>query len=356
MLRNGFKRGKNILFFTPYYLQSRGNATTAKRIEQGMQLAGWNVLVFAYEEEEWTEEWQRRFEEVDLYHVLHLRRFASWLMRHKLNLTKPYVLTSGGTDVNEDLKDPAAALLIKSVADESCAITVFSEDGKEKIAAVFPELAERVHVIAQSIWLPEANNRSNTTIISGYPSFLLPAGLRPVKDVFYLWEAMVELRKTYTTLSFTIIGANLDNTIYQEVKKRSENVEWFHYLGEIPLNDMTPIYKQCDIVINTSLSEGQPTSILEAMYVGKPVIARRIPGNESIIQHTKNGLLFNSTDEFLIEVKTLLNYPKKRERIVRAGQDYIQTHHQLEQEVSLYSKVYKHCIEKAQKPEVKVET
>ncbi|WP_165763863.1 glycosyltransferase [Halalkalibacter urbisdiaboli] len=346
MSNNFLINKQRIFFFTPYYKQNRGNATTAKRLVKGLKEASLQVTVFAYEEETWNHTWQELFEQADLYHVLHLRRFASWQNEHQLNLSKPYVLTSGGTDVNEDLKNEAAAILMKAVADESCAITVFSLDAKQKIAQAYPELAARVHVIPQSIWLPNPTPENSVMKVSGCPKILLPAGLRPVKDVFYLWDALLELRKHWPEMSFSIIGAKLDKQVSREVEIRTKQFKWFHYLGEVPLEKMADIYKQIDIVLNTSKSEGQPTSLLEAMYIGKPVVAKRIPGNESIICHGENGLLFDSPYEFLEQVKTLLASPSTRERIIAAGREYVKEH-DLTKEVGQYTSVYTHCMNKA---------
>lgn len=53
-----------------------------------------------------------------------------------------------------------------------------------------------------------------------------------------------------------------------------------------------------DIFILTSLWEGLPISLLEAMYMRKICIVTNVIGNRDVIEDNKNGFIFNSTDEF----------------------------------------------------------
>jgi glycosyltransferase involved in cell wall biosynthesis len=335
-----------ILFFTPYYKQNRGNATTAKRIVHGLRLMNIEVFVFAYEEESWSYQWQQILLEVDLYHILHLRRFASWQKQQEISLEKPYVLTSGGTDINEDLADAHARELMGNVADDSCSVTVFTEDGKRKIEDSYPELAERTHVIPQSIWLPDAKQTTNE-LPKGDPVIVLPAGLRAVKDIFYLWEAFKELAADYLELKVVFVGAALDDSLLTEVIERQKNNSWFSYIGEVSLEEMHHIYEQADIVINSSLSEGQPTALLEAMHAGRLVIARDIPGNRSVVIDQENGFLFQSNQQFKAIVCELMSDPPKASKVADQGRRYVAKHHQLTTEISAYVDVYRHCIRKA---------
>lgn len=213
-MNNGSQTNDKVMLFTPYFRQSRGNSTTAKRLVKGLREKGITVHVFAYEERVWDEEAERLFQEVDLIHIIHLKRFSHWMKRHKdVQLNKPYILTSGGTDINEDLKNPEAVKLMVSVADESCAITVFSKDGKDKIVQAYPHLAERIYVIAQSVEMKKKKVKSSIGTLVGSPHFLLPAGLRPVKDVLFLFDELLKMRKTWPNLTFTIIGPVLDEAV-----------------------------------------------------------------------------------------------------------------------------------------------
>lgn len=68
-----------------------------------------------------------------------------------------------------------------------------------------------------------------------------------------------------------------------------------HFLGYV--HDIPSLYTACDAVVSTSLIEGLPFNILEAMGCGLPVIASNIKGHRELIEHQKNGLLFETENE-----------------------------------------------------------
>ncbi|HEY8892862.1 MAG TPA: glycosyltransferase [Clostridium sp.] len=62
-----------------------------------------------------------------------------------------------------------------------------------------------------------------------------------------------------------------------------------------------------DIFILTSLWEGLSISLLEAMYLGKPVIVTNVIGNKDVINNNINGYIVNDLNEY---IKTINNITK----------------------------------------------
>jgi glycosyltransferase involved in cell wall biosynthesis len=120
-----------------------------------------------------------------------------------------------------------------------------------------------------------------------------------VKDVLFLIGELAELRKTYPQLQFVLVGAVLDRRVYQQVLEAESEYEWFHFAGEVPLTEMKAWYDWSDVVLNTSISEGQSSALLEAMMLGKLVMARTNAGNESVVTDGRNGFLFEDSSQFL---------------------------------------------------------
>lgn len=61
------------------------------------------------------------------------------------------------------------------------------------------------------------------------------------------------------------------------------------FTGDIE-NPFVPL-KLCDIYVHTSLGEGLPIALLEAMAMGKPIVATPVEGIPEAVVHEKNGLL-----------------------------------------------------------------
>ncbi|MBO1928606.1 glycosyltransferase [Providencia rettgeri] len=62
-------------------------------------------------------------------------------------------------------------------------------------------------------------------------------------------------------------------------------------------SDSNHILKAFDIFVLPSLWEGMPLAILEAQATGIPCIVSNIQGNNHLVQHNINGLLFSSNEE-----------------------------------------------------------
>ncbi|MGO4886533.1 glycosyltransferase family 4 protein [Anaerobacillus sp. MEB173] len=337
--------GLKIAFFTPYFEQNRGNATTAKRIITGLRGVGIEVEVFSYEEKQWTKADEERLTGCSLYHILHFRRFAAWQEKNNFFLDKKYVLTSGGTDVNHDIFQSDLVSRMKNLVENACAITVFSEDGRDKVGSVFALDQKKLHVVPQSIWFPPKDDCEASTVFTemSSPRFLLPAGLRKVKDVLFLRSALDQLKEEHNQLQFVIVGAVIEKEILDDVLKACQSSPWLTYVNEVPLSQMKGTYEAADFVVNTSISEGQPAAILEAMSLGKVVFARRNGGNESVIQHGKTGFLFDDPSQFLEQATKVLRSKSLQDKITKNAKDYIAKEHHIEQEIKTYLKIYKNC-------------
>jgi len=64
-----------------------------------------------------------------------------------------------------------------------------------------------------------------------------------------------------------------------------------------------------DVYIQTSLWEGLPFTIIEAMALGKPIIANNVIGNKDAVLNSYNGFLCSSLDEFLKAIDKIKNNP-----------------------------------------------
>jgi glycosyltransferase involved in cell wall biosynthesis len=99
-----------------------------------------------------------------------------------------------------------------------------------------------------------------------------------------------------------LIGRGNQELINDYLKTFSSN-----YLVQdaAPYHKMPEIYKNADIVVVPSLYENCPSVVLEAMSSGKIVIASNVGGIPEIIQHGKNGLLFEKGNAIDLENKII---------------------------------------------------
>ena len=80
--------------------------------------------------------------------------------------------------------------------------------------------------------------------------------------------------------------------------------------------ELEPIYADLDLVVLSSLNEGTPVSLIEAMAAGLPVVATKVGGVSDLVEHGKTGLLVPPKDPkaFSGAMKALLGDPDNRGR------------------------------------------
>lgn len=69
------------------------------------------------------------------------------------------------------------------------------------------------------------------------------------------------------------------------------------YHPPLPRKLLLAWLRQADVAVNSSESEGQSNAVLEAMFLGVPVAARRVEGNADLILDGSTGLLFDTPEE-----------------------------------------------------------
>lgn len=117
--------------------------------------------------------------------------------------------------------------------------------------------------------------------------------LFPVKDYSLLVE-IASLTTHHENISFTLAGDGPEKVKLEETITQLNLNDSFSLRGH--LNDMDSFYANLDVYINTSLHEGIPMTILEAMAHGLPIVAPKVGGIPEIVEDGVEGFLIDSRD------------------------------------------------------------
>lgn len=98
---------------------------------------------------------------------------------------------------------------------------------------------------------------------------------------------------------------------------------------------------ELDIYVQTSRWEGLSYSILEAMALGKPVVATRIPSNEVVIEDGVTGFLGNDAPELAEHVRRLSRDAALRARMGAAARACIADHYDAARIYQGYADLYR---------------
>jgi glycosyltransferase involved in cell wall biosynthesis len=107
-------------------------------------------------------------------------------------------------------------------------------------------------------------------------------------------------------------------------------------------SDTSMIYQAMDIYALSSLREGLPNALLEAMAFEIPVVATRIAGVPRLIRHEENGLLIEpgSVDELASALRLLLMDEAQRKRLGYRGRETIERSYSFEKRMGRIRVLY----------------
>lgn len=132
-------------------------------------------------------------------------------------------------------------------------------------------------------------------------------------DVRFLWIGDGELRSELTAPNITITGW----TERKEALKYSTSG---------------------DVFVLTSLWEGLPISLLEAMYMKKVCVVSNVIGNHDVIKNGTNGFVCNSVDEYVRTIKCAKN--NDMSRLVEVAYQEILKCYNTKTMAEQYNKIY----------------
>ena len=117
----------------------------------------------------------------------------------------------------------------------------------------------------------------------------------PVKDFDLYLRVAAEIKRYTQNVRFSILG---DGPLKQELLQQCNNLGLEGYIRFEPLRaNPRSYYQSLDVYLNTSLHEGLPLSILEAMACSVPIVGPKIGGMQEIISHGKEGFLVENRDQ-----------------------------------------------------------
>ncbi|MFH1508149.1 MAG: glycosyltransferase [Candidatus Omnitrophota bacterium] len=206
-------------------------------------------------------------------------------------------------------------------------IITVSESVKSELVSLNVDKPSKITVIPLGFELSKfltVAPRINTVLSIGIVGRLVP-----IKNHILFLDSASRIIKQNPALKieFKIIG---DGEIRSVLEKHTKNLgieKYVHFLGW--QKDLAMVYSDLDIVALTSLNEGTPVSLIEAMAAARPIVATNVGGVSNILGNARKdyssgvyafkvlerGLLVNPGDtagfaaamEFLLENRNIAN-------------------------------------------------
>jgi glycosyltransferase involved in cell wall biosynthesis len=153
------------------------------------------------------------------------------------------------------------------------------------------------------------------------PRILVARNLEPVYDVATGLRAFQLVRRTFPAASLTIAGSGPEGAALKSLAAELGVAEAVRFAGRVENEKMPGLYREADVVLNPSLVDNMPISILEALACGVPVVSTDVGGVRHLVRHGETARLVPAGDAgaMAAEMVRLRNERGLAERQVEAG-------------------------------------
>lgn len=311
-----------ILIVTPYGPQTgSGNWRTASRYEALLKQSGMPARVHVGPPDP-----------ADLHGIragllLHARRSHLAAERFR-ELSMPYAVVLTGTDLYGDLQgltQPDWADQAQQSIRGAAAVVGLQSDACECLCRSIPD-APMCRVIAQTSAFearPLAERLPSRGEQRGTVECLLVGHVRPEKDPLTAYRAIATLvRDQQVSIRLRHLGGVLDAALEEALRGLVE----LHDLpiqrdGQVSHDSVESAMQSADLLIAPSRLEGGALVLAEAVAVGLPILASRIPGHIGILGEDYPGWFPQGDAQALAaRIGTWIASPRERAALETAGE------------------------------------
>jgi L-malate glycosyltransferase len=240
-------------------------------------------------------------------HIIHSHRYKENLLAFLLSLRLPGVrLVSTQHGLPEAVGKTSLPQRFKSqinffLLNRYFRTVAVSRDIRMRLTEQSGFSAERISVIHNGIALPSwrLRDRRKGRFMIGSSGRLFP-----VKDYPLMVQVAAEVAATNRDVRFLLAGEGPERSALEKQIAALGLEGQFTLAGH--LETMDSFYRGIDLYLNTSVHEGIPMTILEAMAHGLPVVAPRVGGIREIVEEGVDGFLVDGRDPKAFARKCLL--------------------------------------------------
>lgn len=165
--------------------------------------------------------------------------------------------------------------------------------------------------------------------------------LVPIKDHITLFDAIKRIPDAH----LVVLGDGEYRAALEETVDTMNLTTRVHFTGW--WKDMAGAFADVDIVALTSINEGTPVALIEALAAGRPVVATDVGGVSEVVLHGTNGLLapVGDSSEIARAIDSILSNPELGTSMARNGRTMVTARFDLGEVCRMTSDLYATLVE-----------
>lgn len=131
----------------------------------------------------------------------------------------------------------------------------------------------------------------------GPPHVVVARNLERLYNNATALRAFVRLRERHPGARLTLAGSGPEEGALRQLAVDLHVADAVTFAGRLNRDEMATLYRQASVVVNPSLADNMPNSVLEAMACGVPVVSTNVGGVPFLVSHGQTALLVPPADE-----------------------------------------------------------
>lgn len=163
-----------------------------------------------------------------------------------------------------------------------------------------------------------------------------------------LLDAASALKTSLPRLRVLLVGGGPEEERLHEQASALGLDDTVRFVGRVPHDQIERYYSLVDLLAFPRLSMRltelvTPLKPLEAMAMGKPVLASDVGGHRELIRHEGTGILFDADDSSALAdaISVLAGDAARRQRLVEAGRRFVEQERSWKAVIANYAPVYR---------------
>jgi glycosyltransferase involved in cell wall biosynthesis len=137
------------------------------------------------------------------------------------------------------------------------------------------------------------------------PRMLMARNLTPVYNIGCGLRAFREVLNRFPRATLTVAGDGPDRTGLQALAQKLDLGDRCQFVGSVDNGALRRMMLEADVLLNTSRTDNQPVSIVEAFSAGTIVVSTNVGGISDLVMHEADGLLAPDDDHLALASQVL---------------------------------------------------